>query len=89
MEQRNRYKLIFMVGMTISILAMLYTNNDFWILPAAIFTIAFFVLWLQETIYGFHAWKEQNKEKLKNDFQIFRDYADEIVDLWSNRKNKK
>lgn len=88
MGRRNLYKLILMVCMTISILAMLYTNNDFWILPAAIFTIAFFVLWLQEMIYGFYAWKEENKEKIKNDFQIFRDYADEMVALWSNRKKK-
>ncbi len=74
--------------MTISIFAMLYANNDIWILPAAIFTIAFFVLWLQENIYGFYAWKEQNHKKLKKDFQIFRDYADEFAALFRN-KNKK
>lgn len=42
MGRRNLYKLILLVCITISMLAMLYTNNDFWILPAAIFTIAFF-----------------------------------------------
>ena len=90
MERRTLYKLIFLVCMMISILALLCTNNDVWILPAAIFTIAFFVIWLQETIYGFYAWNKQNKEKIRNDFQIFRDYADAFVDLFrSNGERKK
>lgn len=72
--------------MILSNFAMLYCEQDIWILPAAIFTIAFFIIWLHENIFGFHAWKEKNKKKIQDDFQIFKDYADEFTTLFSKKR---
>lgn len=72
--------------MILSNFAMLYCKQDIWILPAAIFTIAFFIIWLYENISSFHVWKDKNKEKIKDDFQIFKDYADAFTTFFSKKK---
>lgn len=86
MEKLKKYKMILLICMILSNFVMLYWNQNIWILPAAIFTIAFFIIWLHENIYGFHAWKEKNKEKIKDDFQIFKEYADEFTTFFSKKK---
>ena len=75
--------------MGLSIITMLYSDTGISILMAALFTFAFFIIWIHDNILSFSKWKKHNREKLKSDFQIFKGYADEFTRVLCKDKSEK
>ena len=51
------------------------------------FTLAFFLIWVQENVISFLLWKKNNAQEMKKDFEIFRLYAEKFVELFCKNHN--
>lgn len=89
MENLKKIKRILLILMGLSIITMIYSDTGISVLMAALFTFAFFIIWIHDNILAFSNWKKCNGKKLKSDFQIFKRYADEFTRVFSRDKSEK
>ncbi len=80
-------KTIILLCMIASVGAMMYFNTNTLVLLAAFFTLAFFLIWVQENVISFLLWKKNNAQEMKKDFEIFRLYAEKFVELFCKNHN--
>lgn len=89
MKNFDKLKGFLYILMCISTVIMFFSDTDIWILLAAFFTYAFFIIWIHDNIRAFSKWKKDNGEKLKDDFQIFKEYEDEFTKAFCKEKSEK
>lgn len=78
-------KSILCVFMIFSVGVLLITKNNLALIPAAIFTITYFVYWIKDTVSNFKYWIKNTKDS----FSIFGDYANQFVAIFTNNKENK
>ena len=81
----SKKKSILCILMILSASALLITENNLVIIPAAVFTFAYFIYWVRDIVRDFRYWIRETK----NSFSIFGDYADRFVDIFTKNKKDK
>lgn len=81
----SKRKSIFFALMLLSVGILLITENNLAIIPAAIFTVAYFIYWIRDIVKDFRSLKKE----IKDSFSIFGDYADKFVEIFAKNKKSK
>lgn len=81
----SRRKSILCMFMILSVGVLLITKNNLAVIPAAIFTFAYFMYWIRDIVSDFRCWIKNTKDS----FSIFGDYADQFINIFTNNKKDK
>ncbi len=81
----SRRKSILCMFMILSVGVLLITENNLAIIPATIFTSAYFIYWVRDIVSDFRYWIKTTKDS----FSIFGEYADQFINIFTNNKKDK